>query len=86
MITKGSKGSTAMLGSKIINKNAKQVNVKSTVGAGDAYSAGIISGIVKSNKAFKSLTANDWKIILEEATEISATVCSLNQNYINNND
>ncbi len=84
IITKGGKGSSALIENTVINTEAEKVDVKSTVGAGDAYSAGVISGIVKSSKEYKSFDINDWKKIIKEATEISAEVCGLNQNYINN--
>jgi fructokinase len=57
----------------------------STVGAGDAFNAGLISGIVKSNVGrygLHQLSSDQWKVLADHAIRFSGEVCRSLENYV----
>lgn len=82
IITMGKKGSVAFVNNKEIKQKALKTEVISTVGAGDAFNAGIIYGIVKNNKKPLEITCDEWQDIIEHATVLATKVCSSIKNYI----
>jgi fructokinase len=82
IITFGEKGSRLYLKDLKLEQPARTVRVASTVGAGDAFSAGMIHGFLQTGKSVNNLTLSDWKTIMETATGLSAEVCGLNRNFI----
>ena len=59
------------------------VKVKSTVGAGDAYSAGLLYKISQIEKSTENITTDEWRKIINVATQWAASVCTSKENYIN---
>ena len=66
-LTRGSKGSTLFAGEIISVKNAPEVEIKDTVGAGDTFTGVMIAGLLK-NKSIEE--------IHKDAVEAAAWVCS----------
>ena len=82
IITLGDKGSVCYTKDFKTEQPAQKVKVVSTVGAGDAFGAGMIYGFLKTGKNLNDLTGSDWKYILEQATKLSADVCKSELNYV----
>jgi fructokinase len=82
IITLGSRGVVGYINSKRFFIYARKVKVVSTVGAGDAFSAGLISGILEKGKNIDTFNDDDWNSVLVMGISVSAEVCTLNQNYI----
>ncbi len=83
IITLGQEGSIIYFQDKKITIPALMVNVKSTVGAGDAFSAGLLYKISQLNKSTGSITTDEWRKIINVATHWAASVCASKENYIN---
>ncbi len=83
IITLGQAGSIIYFQDKIIELPAPMVKVKSTVGAGDAYSAGLLYKISQIEKSTENITTDEWRKIINVATQWAASVCTSKENYIN---
>ncbi|MBI9066839.1 MAG: fructokinase [Salinivirgaceae bacterium] len=83
--TKGKQGAELINNDIKISVLAKNISTKSTIGAGDTFSAGIIfylhENFVKHNRTI-ILSEKDWKDCLELATEFSSQTCQSYDNYI----
>jgi len=73
LVTNGKNGGFAYYKSKKISYNSKKINVVSTVGAGDSFFAGFISGLLKQKTVKESLKIG---------AEISSKVCNQNSSII----
>lgn len=82
IITLGEKGSRVYYGSKTISCSAQKVNVISTVGAGDAFSAGLLYKLDEMKKKPTKLTGDEWYKLLNVATFWASSVCASKENYI----
>ncbi len=82
IITLGENGSMAFVNGKTIKQKAVKTKVVSTVGAGDAFDAGIISSLSKLNKPLSQIRHDEWKTILESASQLASVVCGSTKNYI----
>ena len=63
----------------------KQVDVVSTVGAGDNFNAGVLYGLVKgevTRENLAQLTAAEWDSIMSNGLDFSAHACTLIENYV----
>ena len=63
----------------------KQVDVVSTVGAGDNFNAGVLYGLVKgevTREKLAQLTAAEWDGIISNGLDFSAYACTLIENYV----
>ena len=63
----------------------KQVDVVSTVGAGDNFNAGVVYGLLKggvSRELLSTLSAGEWSTIIGHGLEFSAHACTLLDNYV----
>ena len=63
----------------------KQVDVVSTVGAGDNFNAGVVYGLLKgavSRESLPALSAGEWSTIIGHGLEFSAHACTLLDNYV----
>ena len=63
----------------------KQVDVVSTVGAGDNFNAGVLYGLVKgevTREKLAQLTAAEWDSIMSNGLDFSAHACTLIENYV----
>jgi fructokinase len=64
---------------------APELNVASTIGAGDNFSAGIVFGLyinLLKGLSFKDLKAEDWRKIMESGIFFAGDVCQSPENYI----
>lgn len=62
-----------------------QIEVKSTIGAGDAFNAGIIYSLIEleiCQRDLIDLPEDKWEIIISNAIKFAAEVCKSNSNYI----
>ncbi len=82
IITLGSDGVLAKAGNKKLRFPAMRTNVTSTVGAGDAFNAGIIYTINSLNLNTGYKLENSLDIILKNGLRFSSVVCSSLDNYI----
>ncbi len=84
IITLGEKGSVSYFGKMIEKVPAIHTDVVSTVGAGDAYTAGVVSAITELgiSRGLTQLTKENLKKILYEGTLFSSRVCGSMENYI----
>lgn len=84
-ITKGSEGAVVFNKEQNYSINADTVNLKSTIGAGDNFTAGIVYSLKKQNIARNDLTHLSSKSllkILEDGKNFSSNVCASYENYI----
>jgi len=83
--TKGADGAELFTPQFHLQIKAPKLNVVSTIGAGDNFSAGIVYGLY-SNKlkglSFKDLKTEDWRKIMEFGTLFAGEVCQSSENYI----
>lgn len=85
IITLGADGVIADFNGQSIKLPAAETNVISTIGAGDAFSAGIIYSLKQKNfqsTSFLKATTNSIKEILSSGLQFSAQVCNSLDNYI----
>ena len=63
----------------------KEIDAKSTIGAGDNFNAGIVYSLIKNNighKKIMDLKEDDWQPIVETAIEFASHVCESYDNYL----
>jgi fructokinase len=85
VITKGEHGSQLVTDLTSIHLPASKVEVISTIGAGDAYNAGLILKIIKNGISVENLfnnNADQWVDMLSYAAIFAGDVCSSLDNYI----
>ncbi len=82
IFTLGQKGSISFVNGEIIEMPALPVKAVSTVGAGDAFNAGMLYTLQQSGKKPKDLINADWNKILDTATRFAAEVCGREENYV----
>lgn len=79
-------GGSCFINNNFIEKGkAQSIEPKSTIGAGDTFSAGIIYFLFKnfiSGGLNLDLTNSDWKACLQIASEFAAQTCMSYDNYI----
>ena len=98
VLTRGENGVTGFFDDETIQLPAEKVKVVSTIGAGDAFTAGMIhylekkydkrgNGHGKPHKTEKSkrLSKTVFKAMLESGLRFSAKVCELTDNYVPSN-
>lgn len=85
IMTRGKEGVLAYWKGEMIERPAKKVMVKSTVGAGDGFNAGFIYGWVHEKLNAQNLSELETvqvKVLLEYGVRFSAAVCGSLENYI----
>ncbi len=85
IITRGEKGAVALRGNLRAGVQAYEINPVSTVGAGDAFSAGIIDYLCrnKTDRTFlKKMDGNKLKELLKSGIDFATKVCLSDENYI----
>jgi len=85
IITKGKKGVNAFNGNQQVVLSAEKVEVISTIGAGDAFTAGLIYYIekLKGQKDKKNLSGTEiFQEMIKSGMSFSAEVCASKENYI----
>ena len=85
ILTMGADGAMARFKNIEVKMDAIQVEVVSTIGAGDAFNAGLISAFqtLEINPGnLQDINLHQLKTILEEGIQTAATVCCSIENYI----
>jgi fructokinase len=85
IITKGRNGAELWSENYRLKVGSKNINVVSTIGAGDAFNAGIIYGMILNGITVHDLVnINEdlWKEILEFGITFASEVCQSFDNYI----
>lgn len=84
IITLGEKGSIVYYRDIMLEVPSININVVSTIGAGDAFTAGVVNSIIDQGllNRFDQLSENNLRRILEEGTGFSSLVCRTMDNYI----
>jgi fructokinase len=85
IITLGADGVIADVSGKIIKLPAMQTNVVSTIGAGDAFNAGVILALGNSkflNKDIAKATSSFIESMLNSGLHFSSKVCASLDNYL----
>ncbi|HDO28164.1 MAG TPA: hypothetical protein ENH02_08620 [Bacteroidetes bacterium] len=95
VLTLGEKGVVGFQDEMVVQLPAEKVEVVSTIGAGDAFTAGMVYSLEKKydkrgngqDKASagakrKNLSKTDFKNILQSGLRFSAVVCGVMDNYI----
>ena len=80
--TLGAKGSVADIKGVLIEKSSLPVKVVSTVGAGDAFNAGMLFKMNQLKNSISNLNINQWNDILYTATIFASEVCGRKENYV----
>lgn len=85
ILTLGKEGAIGYCKNTITKVNAEKVSAVSTIGAGDAFNAGIVYFLEKRGIR-KQYLKNHSKVLLEDilksGTKFSAAVCSTDENYL----
>ncbi len=85
-LTLGEKGAVCKLKEYILWMEAIETTIVSTIGAGDAFNAGIIAEINKQNitaKNYSRLSENHLTRLLKAGIQTASKVCASYDNYIN---
>lgn len=83
--TKGKDGSELFCNKGKLSSKAKQIDVMSTIGAGDTYSSGIIyflNSIIDNEVSLNEITMVQWQECVRIAHEFSAQTCQSFDNYL----
>lgn len=83
IVTLGAAGSIAFYGDKMFKSSILKTHVVSTIGAGDAFTAGLVNAFI-DNEASDHLEFSDALIegMLAEGSQFSSFVCQAMDNYI----
>ncbi|ROO85311.1 fructokinase [Actinocorallia herbida] len=80
VVTRGEKGATAYLADGTVPQPAVRVEVVDTVGAGDAFTSGLLAGLhtrgLLTRDALRSLSRADLAPVLAEAASLAAATCT----------
>lgn len=83
--TLGGRGAELFAGKTRLHIPAPEIDVVSTIGAGDSFNAGIIFGLVKKGvtaEGLINLGLDDWREIMQYGVRFAAEVCCGFDNYI----
>lgn len=81
IITRGGEGASCFYGNKRLDMPAEPVNVVSTIGAGDAFTAGIARALVRSGKK-PALARMGMDELLRSGIAFASAVCATMDNYV----
>ena len=81
IMTKGAEGASIHYVDTVFSQPAHETSVKSTIGAGDAFSAGLAFYLSKKNKA-EDYSISELKEMLNTGMAFSAEVCGTMDNYV----
>jgi fructokinase len=85
IITKGEKGAELFSGKTMLHTPTIETEVVSTIGAGDAFNAGIICGIIRKGYHVDDLVdikKYEWAEIVDLGITFASDVCRSYDNYI----
>ncbi len=85
VVTLGAEGAVLFVGDLQLKTAALETQVVSTVGAGDAFSAGLLIGLSRLKLKPDTISPDQWKSVLEVAIAFSAEVCVSENNYVDKN-
>jgi len=83
--TAAEKGATILFKDQVMCFSAKKLQVLSTVGAGDSFSAGFLFQmlkLLKNNRNIASFTNKEWAGAVEAGIQCASLVCQKLDNYI----
>jgi fructokinase len=83
--TKGPEGVELLTPNLHLQTEARKIQVVSTIGAGDNFSAGVVFGLFhkfQSGIMLENLTHEDWQYISNLGNYFAASVCQSPDNYI----
>jgi fructokinase len=83
--TKGAGGAEMFTPDMHLKAEAKKIEIVSTIGAGDNFSAGLIYGIyirMILGKQIKDFNGDEWQKIMDYGIHFASEVCRSPQNYI----
>ncbi len=83
--TKGAQGVELVTADVHLSIGAKQLNVVSTIGAGDNFTAGIVYGIYNSiinNQLQEDFLQEQWEEIMNSGILFASAVCESHENYL----
>lgn len=83
--TKGARGAEMFTPDLHLKTDAKRIEVVSTIGAGDNFSAGLVYGIYLRmilGKQIRDFNGKEWQKIMEYGVHFASEVCQSPQNYI----
>jgi fructokinase len=80
VVTDGAEGATAYRGTRApLRRSGRRVNVVDTIGAGDAFTAGLLTGLVRRrvhrNRRLEGIPDGILADIIDEAVLVSAITC-----------
>jgi len=85
--TRNREGAELLSGKFNIRVPAKEIEVVSTIGAGDAFNAGIIFGLVGKGLTISDpalISPDSWKEVINSGIIFASDVCQTYDNYISN--
>lgn len=85
IFTNGSGDVKLFTGGAVATYPVPQVEVVSTVGAGDNFNAGVLYGLVKgevTRDKLSQLTVAEWNAVISNGLDFSAHACTLIENYV----
>ena len=80
--TQGNRGVEVRSNGHTCSYPVQKISVASTIGAGDAFNAGIINTLVESNHNWSDSLTWEWHEIIQTGILFSANVCQSLDNYI----
>ncbi len=82
IITRGAKEVTLKAQNFTKNYPVDRVEIKSTIGAGDNFNAGILYGIAGYHRDLNSIDKDTWDRIIKNSIDFASHVCTTYDNYI----
>ncbi|MEQ8224302.1 MAG: PfkB family carbohydrate kinase, partial [Candidatus Eremiobacterota bacterium] len=82
IITRGAKEVTLKTKDFTKNYHVNRVEIKSTIGAGDNFNAGILYGMARYDADINSIDRDIWDRIIKDSTDFASHVCTTYDNYI----
>ncbi|MFC7550906.1 carbohydrate kinase [Plantactinospora sp. GCM10030261] len=80
VVTRGAAGSVAVTAGRIVRRPARRVTVVDTVGAGDAFTAGLLDALLDADEAapdrLGTLDTDRLGAVLDHATRVAAITCT----------
>ncbi len=83
--TKGNRGSEVYTSEGMVMAPTKKINILSTVGAGDTFTAGIIfflNTFVDSETNLEAIPMSEWEKCLQISNHFAGTTCQSEDNYL----
>lgn len=85
IFTNGAGNVKLFIGDSVKEYPVKQIDVVSTVGAGDNFNAGVVYGLLSAeaeSETLSLLSSEVWNSIISTGLDFSAHACTLIENYI----